>query len=80
MKSKGAKQVDIFREGESEEYNSEVDGEIELDTAGVNYDILGVRERGCPIHTPLLNLVLRYEELPEDFDEMLTFDNLHRAR
>ena len=80
MKSKGAKQVEIFREGESEEYNSEVDGEIELDTAGVNYDILGVRERGCQIHTPLLNLVLRYEELPEDFDEMLTFDNLHKAR
>ena len=45
MKSKGAKQVDIFREGESEEYNSEVDGEVELDTDGVNYDILGIRER-----------------------------------
>ena len=80
MKSKGAKKVEIFREGESEEYNSEVDGEIELDTAGVNYDILGVRERTNSIHTPLLNLVLRYEELPEDFDEMLTFDNLHKAR
>lgn len=80
MKSKGAKQVEIFREGESEEYNSEVDGEIELDTAGVDYDILGVRERSNQVHTPLLNLILRYEELPEDFDEMLTFNNLHKAR
>ena len=69
MKAKGAKQVEIFREGESEEYNSEVDGELELDTPGVNYDILGVREGSSQIHTPLLNLILRYEELPEDFED-----------
>ena len=80
MKAKGQRQVEIFREGESEEYNSEVDGELELENAGVNYDILGVRERSSQIHAPLLNLVLRYEELPEDFDDMLTFDELHRAR
>ena len=69
MKAKGAKHVEIFREGESEEYNSEVDGELELDTPGVNYDILGVREGSNQIHTPLLNLILRYEELPEDFED-----------
>jgi len=33
----------MFREGESEEYNSEVDGDISIEV-GINFDILGVRE------------------------------------
>lgn len=51
MKSKGNKKTEVFREGESEEYNSEVDGEeLNLDTPGVNYDILGVRDSKSEIH------------------------------
>ena len=46
VRSKGAKKgAEEFREGESDEYNSEVDGEIEIeDHNGMNFDILGVRD------------------------------------
>ncbi len=45
LKSKGQKKTDVFREGESDEYNSEVDGdELDLEQPMVNYDILGVRD------------------------------------
>ena len=80
MKQKGNKKTEVFREGESEEYNSEVDGEdLNLDTPGVNYDILGVRDSKSAIHQPLMKLILRFEELPEDFDEQLTYVN-HRKQ
>jgi len=69
MKAKGHKKVTAFREGESEEYNSEVDGDLSFEDNGVNYDILGVRESTNKAHMPLLNLVKRFEELPEDFEE-----------
>ena len=78
MGKKDKHRADIFREGESEEYNSEVDGEIEVDT-GINYDILGVREGTHKVHTPLLDLVLHYEELPDDFEDMLTYEKHKRA-
>ena len=42
MKEKGSKKVEIFREGESEEYNSEVDGDASFDTPVLNYDLLEV--------------------------------------
>ena len=29
------------------------------------------------MHKPLIDLILNFEELPEDFDSMLTFEN-HR--
>ena len=77
MKSKGQKKVEVFREGESEEYNSEVDGEPSIDTPKVNYDILGARSGKNQVHKPLMDLILRYEELPEDFDDMLTYEG-HR--
>ena len=59
MKQKGGKsKADVFREGESEEYNSEVDGEdLNLDTPGCNYDILGVRDGKNEVHQPLVNLI-----------------------
>ena len=80
MKQKGNKKTEVFREGESEEYNSEVDGEdLDLDTQAINYDILGVREGSNELHQPLLKLIMRFEELPEDFDNMLTHDN-HRKK
>ena len=51
MKQKGNKKTEIFREGESEEYNSEVDGDLDLDdTPAINYDILGVREGKNELH------------------------------
>lgn len=59
----------MFREGESEEYNSEVDGEDFDDENQVNYDILGVREGKNEVHAPLLSLIMRFEELPDDFNE-----------
>ena len=75
MKQKGNKKTEFFREGESEEYNSEVDGDLDLDdTNAINYDILGVREGKNELHLPLLKLILKFEELPEDFDEMLTYE------
>ena len=81
MKQKGGnRKSDVFREGESEEYNSEVDGEdLDLDTPGINYDILGVRESKNEIHQPLLSLIYKFEELPEDFEEQLTYDG-HRKQ
>ena len=77
MKSKGQKKVEVFREGESDEYNSEVDGEPSIDTPKVNYDILGCRRGTNLVHKPLVDLILNFEELPEDFDSMLTYEN-HR--
>ena len=76
MKSKGQNKVEVFREGESEEYNSEVDGEeINVDEFVVNYDILGVRDGECQAHQVVFNLVMKYEELPEDWEEQLTYEN-----
>jgi hypothetical protein len=34
---------------------------------------LAVRESQSNVHQPLLALVLRYEEMPEDFESLLTF-------
>ena len=80
MKSKGPRKTEVFREGESEEYNSEVDGEeLNLDTPGVNYDILGVRDSKSEIHNPLMKLIMKFEELPEDFEEQLSYNN-HRKQ
>ena len=75
--------MEVFREGESEEYNSEVDGEqFELETPGINYDILSIRDRDNRIHQPLYDQVMKHEELPEDFENMLTFKTrrLHHQR
>jgi len=30
-------------------------------------------------HAPLLNLIERYEELPDDFEEALTYENKRKA-
>ena len=79
IKKTGKGKVDIFREGESEEYNSEVDGDISIEDAGINYDILDVKKGENKIHQPLLDLITRYEELPEDFENMLTFENKRKA-
>ena len=59
-----------FREGESEEYNSEVDGKsvsFDFDTPQLNFDILDIREGKNALHTPLINLVLKYGDLDEDY-------------
>ena len=41
--AKDTKKVQAFREGESEEYNSEVDGDdLDIDTQEINYDILDI--------------------------------------
>ena len=80
MKQKGKGGTEVFREGESEEYNSEVDGEdLNIDADGINYDILGIREGSNEVHQPLLKLILKFEELPEDFDDVLTYDK-HRKQ
>lgn len=66
-----------FREGESEEYNSEVDGHsessLDFDTPELNFDILNVREGKNVLHKPLLALVLKYGGLDADFDDKITF-------
>jgi hypothetical protein len=62
----------MFREGESEEYNSEVDGDISIDV-GINFDILGVRESQSKVHQPLLAFIMHHEELPDDFESLLTY-------
>jgi len=72
--------VTAFREGESEEYNSEVDGDMSMEDNGVNYDILGVRDASSSAHKPLLNLVMRFEELPDDFEECLTFEQRRKTK
>jgi hypothetical protein len=49
------KAVQAFREGESEEYNSEVDGDsIDLDIANVNYDILNIYDTESIYHYKIL--------------------------
>ena len=64
----------MFREGESEEYNSEVDGEdLDIDTNVINFDILGIRDGEHHLHAPILSLVMQFEELPEDYEDMMTF-------
>ncbi len=74
LKSKGHKKTDVFREGESDEYNSEVDGdEIDLEQPMVNYDILGVRDGTNEIHSVLIKLVEEHEEVPEDLEDRLTY-------
>ena len=50
MKEKGHKKVEVFREGESDEYNSEVDGEVEIDENAINFDILSVRFSSSKVH------------------------------
>ena len=72
LKAKGQKKVEMFREGESEEYNSVVDGDISIEV-GINFDILGVRESQSKVHQPLLAFIMHHEELPEDFENLLTF-------
>lgn len=80
MKSKGQdKKNDIFREGESEEYNSEVDGELDFEDTGICYDIMNVKAGDNACHAPLLDLIARYEELPDDFEEALTYENKRKA-
>jgi hypothetical protein len=63
----------VFREGESDEYNSEVDG-LELDVPELTYDIEGISHSSSAYHQPLLELVVKFGELPEDFENLLTFD------
>lgn len=71
MKQKGqGKENDIFREGESDEYNSEVDGEPSLDgEPEINYDLLDITGQDHPLHNDLLNLVKNHEELPDDWED-----------
>ena len=78
MKSKGHRRTEVFREGESDEYNSEVDGEDFDDENAINYDILGVREGEHRSHNALVDLIIRYETLPEGWADMLTFK--HRKK
>lgn len=75
MKAKGEKKTTVFREGESEEYNSEVDGDNEVDLNTVNYDILTVRSSASKAHTPMLELVLKTvaADLPDDYEDLLSF-------
>lgn len=84
MKQKNMHKVQTFREGESDEYNSEVDGEPSFDAPQVNYDILGIRDgkvadKPNELHTLILDLVLKFEELPEDVDDMITFEKHRKA-
>jgi len=59
LKSKGQKKVDAFREGESDEYNSEVDGDdFNIEAPTINYDILDVRMGEKKIHQTLVKLVM----------------------
>ena len=70
VRSKGGakKGMDEFREGESEEYNSEVDGEIEIEAeSGMNFDILGVREGDHRAHKAVVDSIFHFEDLPEDY-------------
>lgn len=70
LKSKGQKKVDAFREGESDEYNSEVDGDdFNIEAPTINYDILDVRMGEKKIHKTLVKLVMQHEELPEDWQD-----------
>mmetsp|Transcript_8654 Transcript_8654/g.10680 ORF Transcript_8654/g.10680 Transcript_8654/m.10680 type:complete len:153 (+) Transcript_8654:1570-2028(+) len=73
MKSKGQKKTEIFREGESDEYNSEVDGEPSIDMPEINYDLMGVLDKENDLHESMLKLVEQHEELPEGWEEQLTF-------
>ena len=74
LKSKGQKKCDIFREGESDEYNSEVDGDdLDLEPPQINYDILGVRDGKDNTHSILLELIDKHEEVPEDLEDRLTY-------
>ena len=53
--AKDKKNIQAFREGESDEYNSEVDGDsIDIDTAEVNYDILEVHDTKTVYHKQTL--------------------------
>lgn len=79
MKEKGHKRGEIFREGESDEYNSEVDGDDFEDDTAVNYDILGVRDKENRSHKSLVDLIVKYETLPEGWEEMLTFKNRRKT-
>lgn len=51
--------MDAFREGESDEYNSEVDGDdFNIEAPLINYDILDVRKGEKKIHQNLVKLVM----------------------
>ena len=68
----------MFREGESDEYNSEVDGDaVDIDAPEINFDILEINKSSNPYHKTLVNLVMKSCDLPEDFENLMTFDN-HR--
>ena len=73
MKEKGHKKTEVFREGESDEYNSEVDGEPSIDTPEVNYDLLGMLDKEHELHEHTLNLVMMHEELPDDWENELSW-------
>ena len=73
LKSKGHEKVAAFREGESDEYNSEVDGEPSIEMPAINYDLLDVKSSKHHIHDDLINLVKGNQELPEDWEDMLTY-------
>ena len=73
MKEKGHKKTEVFREGESDEYNSEVDGEPSLDTPEVNYDLLGMLDKEHELHEHTLGLVMMHEELPDDWENQLSW-------
>ena len=67
---KVSKKQEVFREGESDEYNSEVDGqEMDFDTPELNFDITGIRSSKIDYHKQLLGLATKFGNLPEDFEE-----------
>ena len=58
---KRAKVTDKFREGESDEYDSEAD-DVNIDTDALDFDLLKVKDSKNENHNALLALVTKFGE------------------
>ena len=72
IKDKLSPQNECFREGESEDYDSEDADDIDFDTPVVNFDIVGVKDEAHAFHKTVMNLVAKHTEDFEELNESLT--------
>ena len=76
---KKAKVTDAFREGESDEYDSEAD-DIDVDMDALDYDLLRIREGHGEYHAELLALVMKFGGIEEEVMDSLTFKKAIRSK
>ena len=64
--------TDQFREGESDEYDSEAE-DIDINLDQLDFDLLKVKEGQSPYHQGLVQLITKFGEIPAEITDNLTF-------